>query len=104
MANSYVYSYGFAVAFISGYMLWTRSEALRTLDPVPDYLFGVPITIAGVAMLAAGHLGALVSLKQAPLLVTLAGLTLMLLAAARSSRSGYPDSTCSWRCQSGTPC
>ena len=77
-ANSYLYSYGFAVAFISGYMVWTRSETLRTLDPVPDYLFGVPITIAGVAILAAGHLGALVSLQQASLLVTVAGLTLML--------------------------
>ena len=69
-ASSYVYSYGFAVAFISGYMVWTRSETLRTLGPVPDYLFGVPITIAGVAILAAGHLGALVSLQQASLLVT----------------------------------
>jgi EpsI family protein len=76
--SSYVYSYGFAVAFISGYMVWTRSETLRTLEPVPDYLFGVPFAIAGVAMLAAGHLGALVSLQQASLLVTLAGLTLML--------------------------
>ena len=59
-------------------MLWTRAGALRTLDPVPDYLFGVPIAIAGVLMLAAGHLGALVSVQQASLLVTLAGLTLML--------------------------
>ena len=45
---------------------------------MPDYLFGVPITIAGVSILAAGHLGPLVSVQQASLLVTVAGLTLML--------------------------
>ena len=77
-ASSYLYSYGFAVAFISGYMLWTRSGTLGTLDLVPDYLFGVPVTLAGIAMLAAGHLGALVSLQQVSLLVTLAGFILML--------------------------
>ena len=77
-ASSYVYSYGFAVAFISGYMLWASSGKLRTLDIVPDYLFGVPVTLAGIAMLAAGHLGALVSLQQLSLLVTLAGFILML--------------------------
>lgn len=77
-ANSYLYSYGFAVAFISGYMLWITSGKLSTLDLVPDYLFGVPVTLAGIAMLAAGHLGALVSLQQVSLLVTLAGFILML--------------------------
>lgn len=77
-ANSYLYSYGFAVAFISGYMLWTASGKLGTLDLVPDYLFGVPVTLAGIAMLALGHLGALVSLQQVSLLVTLTGFILML--------------------------
>ena len=77
-ASSYLYSYGFAVAFISGYMLWTRSGILSTLDLVPDYLLGVPVTLAGIAMLAAGHLGALISLGQVSLLVTLAGFILML--------------------------
>jgi hypothetical protein len=56
-ANSYLYSYGFAVAFISGYRLWTTSGKLGTLDLVPDHLFGVPVTLAGIAMLAVGHLG-----------------------------------------------
>ena len=77
-ASSAVYSYGFAVAFISGYMLWTRAERLRALGPTPDYFFGVPTTLAGVSILAAGHLGSLISVQQASLLVTLAGLTLML--------------------------
>ena len=77
-ASSYLYSYGFAVAFISGYMVWTRSGTVNTLALVPDYLFGVPVTLTGIAMLAAGHLGALVSLQQVSLLVTLAGFILML--------------------------
>jgi EpsI family protein len=77
-ASSAVYSYGFAVAFLSGYMLRTRSSTLGALHPTPDYLFGVPTTIAGISILAAGHLGALISVQQASLLVTLAGLTLML--------------------------
>jgi len=77
-ASSAVYSYGFAVAFLSGYMLRTRSATLSALHPTPDYLFGVPTTIAGISILAAGQLGALISVQQASMLVTLAGLTLML--------------------------
>src|SRR5262245_32016251 len=73
-----VYSYGFAVPLISGYVLWSRWEALRTLRLVPDYLCGVPVLVAGIAMLVAGDLGALITLQQTSLIVTLTGLVLLI--------------------------
>ena len=45
---------------------------------MPDYAYGVPVTLAGRAMLVIGHLGALTGLAQASFVVTLAGVLLLL--------------------------
>jgi EpsI family protein len=72
------YSYGFAMVVISGYMLWAKSDRLRTLRPEPDYLFGIPVILTGVAMLVVGRLGLLTSLQETSLLVSLLGFVLLL--------------------------
>jgi EpsI family protein len=77
-ATDYLYSYGFAVPLISGYVLWARSKELRTQHPLPDYQLGIPITLVGAAMLLAGHLGALMTVQEVALVVTLAGAVLLL--------------------------
>jgi EpsI family protein len=77
-ATSYLYSYGFAMVLISGYMLWAKSDRLRNLEPLPDYFFGVPVVLAGVGMLAVGRLALLISVQELSLLVALAGFVLLL--------------------------
>ena len=77
-STSPMYSYGFAVPLISGYMLWSKWQKLQTLRLAPDYLYGVPVMLVGTAMLIAGHLGALITLQQASLIVTLTGLVLLI--------------------------
>ena len=77
-STNYLYSYGFAVPFIAAYIFWTKSQESPTSQAVPDYALGVPFTLAGVAMLVIGRLGALSALEQASLVVTLTGLLLLL--------------------------
>jgi EpsI family protein len=73
-----VYSYAFAVPFIAAYIFWTRLRESRMPLLAPDYGLGVPVVLAGVAMLVIGRLAAIVNVEQASLVVTLAGLLLLL--------------------------
>jgi len=74
-----LYSYGFAVPFIAAYVFWIKSHELRIPPASPDYGLGIPVTLTGVALLAVGQIGALVTLQQISLIVTLTGLLLLLL-------------------------
>lgn len=88
--TSTVYSYGVVVLFVSGYMLWTRRDELRASHAEPDYLFGIPVTLAGIATLTVGRLALMTSVQEASLLVTLAGVVLLLFGRAVLSRLWFP--------------
>jgi EpsI family protein len=74
-----LYSYGFAVPLIAAYIVWTRLHESSTAQMAPDYAFGVPVTLAGMAMLVIGNLGTVSALEQTSLIVTLTGLLLLLV-------------------------
>jgi EpsI family protein len=73
-----MFSYGFAVPLISGYLVWTRAEELRSLPAAPDYAAAIPLTVLGAVSLAVGTLGALVGVQGLSLVITLAGVVLLL--------------------------
>jgi len=73
-----LYSYGFAVPVIAGYVCWARWHASPRPHLVPDYVFGIPVTLAGIAMLVVGQIGALITVQQISMIVTLTGLLLLL--------------------------
>src|SRR5688500_125997 len=77
-STHYLYSYGFAVPLIAAYVVWSRSERSPAPAGVPDYALGVPVTLAGVAMLLIGRVGTLALTEQTSLVVTLTGLLLLL--------------------------
>ncbi len=77
-STHYLYSYGFAVPLIAAYIVWTRSHERPVIADAPDYAFGVPVTLAGVAMLVIGRLGTLTGVEQTSLVVTLTGVLLLL--------------------------
>jgi EpsI family protein len=77
-STNYLYSYGIAVPLIAAFIFWTKSHESQMQVGPPDYVLGVPVTLAGIAMLMTGRLGALITLEQASLVVTLAGLLLLL--------------------------
>jgi EpsI family protein len=73
-----LYSYGFAVPVIAAYVLWTNWNRSRPPQAIPDYVFGIPVTLAGVTMLVIGQIGALVAVQQVSMIVTLTGVLLLL--------------------------
>lgn len=89
-SSNSVYAYGFVVLLISAYLLWNSLAELRALPSEPDALFGVPVTLAGIAILTVGHLALMTSLQQASLVVTLAGFVLMFFGRAMLARLWFP--------------
>src|SRR5262249_1166643 len=89
-ATSYTYSYGFVVLLISLYLLRTQSTWLRKATTEPDYLGGVPVTLAGLGMLIAGRLGSLVSLQEGSLIVPVAGFLLLFAGRRVFARVWFP--------------
>jgi EpsI family protein len=89
-ANSYLYSYGFLVPVISGYIVWARWPRIRALPPQPDYLLGVPTVLVASAMLALGHLGTMVTLQESSLVIMLVGLILLLFGRRVVTELWFP--------------
>jgi EpsI family protein len=71
------YSYGFAVPFIAAYVFWTRWNRCAP-HVTADYVLGIPVTLAGIGLLIVGQIGALIAVQQLSLIVTLAGVLLLL--------------------------
>ena len=77
-ATNSQYSYALVVPLISGYIVWLRWPAIVAALGAPDYLFGVPLVLAGLALQLTGNLAALAALEEISLLLTLTGLVLLL--------------------------
>jgi len=88
--SSSVYSYGFVVLLVSAYLVWTSLADLRKLPPEPDAVFGVPVMLAGVALLAVGHAALMTSLQEASVVITLAGFVLMFFGRTMLGRVWFP--------------
>jgi EpsI family protein len=88
--TSYAYSYGIAVLLVSAYLLWVGWDRLRSFQAEPDYSFGVPVTLAGIALLVAGRLALMDSLQEMSLVVTIAGLVLLLFGRGIFSVVRFP--------------
>ncbi len=76
-ASSPLYSFGFAVPLISGYIAWSRWPELRAIALRPAYWSGVSCTLVGIGLLVVGRLGALVTVQETSFVVVLAGLVLL---------------------------
>ena len=77
-----MYSYGFTVPFISGYLLWTRRAELKRLVPRPSWVpGGILALIAALATVAARTAGIQV-LEQLAFLVSLTAGVLILFGLA----------------------
>ena len=72
-----LYSFGFAVPVIAGWLCWRRSQSSRQIRWVPDYVFGVPLILASLGLLLVGRVGTIETLAQTSLLVALAGFVLV---------------------------
>jgi exosortase len=74
-------SHGFAVPFLSAYLLWTRRRLLAEV-PVRGSLWGLPLIVLAVGMLVIGSLGAESFIARVSLPVALFGTVLFLMGTS----------------------
>lgn len=84
-----IYSYGFLIPLISGYLLWVRREEIFRLAAAPDYLAGSIVLLLGLSMLLIGKTGGVVSVQEVSIIVTFSGGVLLLLGR-RIFRAMWP--------------
>ena len=70
-------SHGFAIPFISAYLVWARWERLRAI-PLEPSLWGLPVLVLGLGALVVGVNGQESFIARISLPVTLMGLTIFL--------------------------
>ena len=69
------YQHGYAIPFISLYLLWIKSDRLQALGPRESWL-GVALVLAGLAVGLAGEISAIYTIIQYGFLLTLYGVVL----------------------------
>jgi EpsI family protein len=77
-----MYSYGFAIPIIAGYVAWSRWPSLRVTQPQRAYTAGFALLTASLVLLAVGRLGALMSVQAVSLVLSVASLVLIFLGWA----------------------
>jgi EpsI family protein len=69
-----MYSYGLLIPFISLYMVWKNRSKVLTTRRQPNYWWGLSITIAGLSILYAGHVGNIYLIQEFSMIVTIIGI------------------------------
>jgi EpsI family protein len=77
-----VYSYGYAVPFVSLFLLWSRRRALARLTPQPAHLSGALVLMLSAALAILGRIGGMQVLEQIAFLVSLAGGVMLVLGVS----------------------
>lgn len=80
-ATNDVYAHGFLVPLIAGYIVWVRRDRLAKVRMQPAPAAGWIVILAGLAALIAGDAGGVQVLAQLSLVITFAGLLLLLFGA-----------------------
>lgn len=73
-----VYSYAFLIPPVSAYILWTKRAAIVRATGIPSCRAGLPVLGFGLSLLVLGRAGGFSTLQELSLLVTLAGLVLLI--------------------------
>lgn len=82
-------SHGFMVPFVSGYVLWTQRDRLRSIEVRPSN-WGLTVMLGAVAMLVAATLSADLFVSRVSFLVLLAGLILFLAGRRMLRMVAFP--------------
>ena len=73
-----MYSYGFAVPFIAGFLIWLRRARLNQIPVRPNYTLGVPLLLVVLAGLVVGRVTSTNLVEELTLPATIAALWLLL--------------------------
>jgi EpsI family protein len=84
-----MYSYGYTVPVISGYLIWSQRDQFLARDLQPSRRAGAAVVAAAIGMLALGRIVAIQVLEQLSFVAAVAGLVLFLFGA-RYTRLAAP--------------
>lgn len=87
-SNSPMYSYGWLVPAISGWLLWSQRERLAAAPIAPAPGPGLSVLAIWALMMFAGHVGGILLLQQLAIPVAIAGLVLVGAGRAALAASG----------------
>jgi EpsI family protein len=85
-----LYSFGFAVPLISGYVLANRRTEILAAIGRPDYVAGSALVVVAGLMVVVGELGTALKLQELSLVVMVAGVVLLLFGRLAFRRSWFP--------------
>lgn len=85
-----VYSYGFLIPGISGYLVWTRRSRLQAIPARSSPVRGSLLLIAGLALLVTGRAARLNLAGEFSILVVISGACLLVWGAARFRELLFP--------------
>jgi EpsI family protein len=85
-----MYSYGFLVPIISGYLIWLRRGHLRAVSIQPSFGLGAAVLGAGLFVLVVGRLSATNLLEYLSLPFSVWGVSLLLLGTRVTQRLTFP--------------
>lgn len=74
-----MYSYGFLVPLISGFFIWLKRDQIAVVPVSPCFGLGIAVCGSGLAMLLVGRFSSTNLLEHLSIVVTICGLTLLLL-------------------------
>jgi EpsI family protein len=74
-----MYSYGFLIPVLSGYMVWARRKQLAEMTPEPRLVAGGCLLAISLAVLLLGEAGMMLSLQELSFPFALAGMVLAIL-------------------------
>jgi EpsI family protein len=89
-ASSEMYSFGFLVPLISGYLLWLRRDRLRELPRSPSLVLGGLVLGAGVLTLIVGRLSSINLLEELSLPVSIVGVVLLVFGRRLTESMTFP--------------
>lgn len=85
-----VYSYCFLVPLISGYLVYTRREALKSLHINPSIGTGSFFVAVGMLLLVIGRAGGVLAIQELSLVFTAAGMIMFLWGRERMKELWFP--------------
>jgi EpsI family protein len=74
--NSYVYSYGFLIPFISLYLVWLNRKKLNFIQPVPNCLLGLSLILGGLSLYILGNRSGVFVIESLSIIFTISGVVL----------------------------
>lgn len=89
-STNQTYAHGFLVPFVSVAIIWMRRETLRHVPFVPSLFWGTTVCVTALSMLVIGRFASVMLLEQFALLLTICGLTTLLLGYRMLRALAFP--------------